>query len=177
MSEEVEFKPASFDVKAAVDKALATIAAKPFSQRHPELGKMIKCQVCGHRHRDSQKCIQVFATKWFEEDLETGVVEPILATAVPQDQKPTKRQIAGATAFKAKRLKPRLSPKDLQIVERTRQVFNQLGFNEDAPPMIFQTYLKVARNVAEFQLKVEHKQKAKKYRRQQDRSRKVNRGS
>jgi hypothetical protein len=28
---------------------------KSFSQRHPELGKMIKCQTCGRRHRTSEK--------------------------------------------------------------------------------------------------------------------------
>lgn len=175
-NQEVEFKPVSSDVKAAVDEALANIASKSFSGRHPELGKMMKCQVCGLRHRDSKKCVQVFTTKWFEEDLETGIVEPILATAISQDQKPTKRQVAGATAFKAKRLKSRLSPKNLQLVERTQQIFHQLGFKEDVAPVVFQAYLKVARNVAEFQLKVERLKAAKKYRKQQDRSRRINRG-
>ena len=175
--QKVEFKPIPPEVLAATSKALTDIMSKSYSGRHLELGKMVKCQVCGRRHRDSQKCIQTFATKWFEEDLETGVVETILATAVPQDRKPTKRQVAGATAFKAKRIKRRLSPKDLQLVERTKQVFNQLGYNENAPSIIFQQCLKVARGVAELQLAAERRKKAKKYRKQQDRSRRINRGS
>lgn len=28
---------------------------RSFSERNPELGKMIKCQLCGQRHRDSVK--------------------------------------------------------------------------------------------------------------------------
>lgn len=175
--QEVEFKPVSPEVLAATSKVLADIRSKSYSARHPELGKMIKCQVCGQRHRNSQKCIQTFTTKWFEEDMETGVVETIFATAAPQGQKPTKRQIMGSAAFKAKRIKRRLSPKDLQLVERTKQIFNQLGFGEDTPPAIFQKYLKVAREAAELQLRAERKKKAKKYRRQQEISRRINHGS
>jgi len=176
MTEEVEFKPVAPEVLEAASSALDSIASRSFSGRHPELGKMIKCQVCGRRHRDSQKCIQAFTTKWFEEDLETGIIESIFATAAPHDQKPTKRQVAGAAAFEGKRLKPRLNSKDLRVVERTREIFFKLGFTEDVEPEIFQKNLKIAREAAELQLWVEHKQKAKKYRKQQDRSRRINRG-
>jgi hypothetical protein len=174
--EEVKFKTVAPEVLEAASKALGNIATRSFSGRHPELGRMIKCQVCGRRHRDSQKCIQVFTTKWFEEDLETGIVEPIFATAMSHDQKPTKRQVVSAVAFKAKRLKPHLNSIKLRIVERTREIFYKLGFTENVPPEVFQNNMKIAREAAELQLWVEHKQKAKKYRRQQDRSRRINRG-
>lgn len=49
--------------KAASDQALAEIKNRSFSGRHPELGKMIKCQVCGLRHRKNERvCKQKFAT-------------------------------------------------------------------------------------------------------------------
>lgn len=48
-------------LKAAVDKFDVAFHQRSFSQRNPELGKMIKCASCGHRHR-SYECPQRFAT-------------------------------------------------------------------------------------------------------------------
>jgi hypothetical protein len=43
-------------VKIVADIALKEIRSRSFSGRHPELGKMIKCQICGTRHRSSKIC-------------------------------------------------------------------------------------------------------------------------
>jgi hypothetical protein len=37
--------------QAELDAATKEIASRSFSKRHPELGKMINCAVCGRRHR------------------------------------------------------------------------------------------------------------------------------
>src|ERR1700733_2038246 len=39
------------ELQAALDSAVATIKNRPSSKRHP-FGKMIKCHVCGRRHRE-----------------------------------------------------------------------------------------------------------------------------
>lgn len=59
-SEEI-LKPTAEGIEAA-DEVLAAIKGRSFSGRHPELGRMIKCQVCRNRHRESIKCKQKFAT-------------------------------------------------------------------------------------------------------------------
>lgn len=60
-----------FEPKAAVagviaaEKALKAIRERSYSERNPELGKMIKCQICQTRHRQNERnCQQVFAEKW-----------------------------------------------------------------------------------------------------------------
>lgn len=52
---------ASDDLLKAVESFQQNFRERSFSQRHKELGKMIKCQVCRTRHRASQVCEQRFA--------------------------------------------------------------------------------------------------------------------
>src|SRR6266403_441783 len=40
-------------LQAALDYATKIIEGRSFADRHPELGKMINCRVCGTRHRAS----------------------------------------------------------------------------------------------------------------------------
>jgi hypothetical protein len=108
-------KPTAGGLVASV-LALEEIKRRSFSGRNPELGKMIKCQVCQKRHRDSIKCVQVFTTKWFEEDLETGVVEPIFALAAQN----TRFGIVGRLPFKGKRIHPHPNRRNLQLIEAVR---------------------------------------------------------
>lgn len=44
----------------AIAKFVAEREAKSFSGRHPELGKMVNCPICLHRHRVSHTCIAVY---------------------------------------------------------------------------------------------------------------------
>ena len=85
-----------FDVNQVVTDAIAKlredIADRSFSGRHPELGKMIKCQICGLRHRSSIVCKQRFALR------EDG--EPVGLAAQ------TRKGVFGAAQFAKKRVHP-----------------------------------------------------------------------
>ena len=115
---------------AASTLALGEIKRRSFSARHPELGKMVKCQVCQKRHRDSIKCSQKFVELWIEEDLETGEKTTIYAISaqpkgveVPHQisaQQPTLKQTVGAAALKGKRLHPHPNRRNLQLIETVR---------------------------------------------------------
>jgi hypothetical protein len=54
-----------FEIKPEIAKAIFDIREKQreksFSERHPELGKMVNCQICDRRHRTSEICLQRFA--------------------------------------------------------------------------------------------------------------------
>jgi hypothetical protein len=103
---EYEEPKAAPGVAEQADKVLADLRSRSFSGRHPELGKMIKCQVCGRRHRAVEKCEQKFVELYIEEDIETGEKTTVFATALQPGKKPTLKQHIGAAAFKGKRLKP-----------------------------------------------------------------------
>jgi hypothetical protein len=46
----------SKELQEAIDKYKEDFKDRSFSERNPELGKMIKCQVCLRRHRSSIVC-------------------------------------------------------------------------------------------------------------------------
>lgn len=80
-----------------VNDALQAITERSFSGRHPELGKMINCKFCGHRHRENERnCKQVFAKDENGND-----------RTVPQ----TRKGIYGAAMFAKRRIHPRRRPK------------------------------------------------------------------
>lgn len=76
------------DVNKAVQDAIAKlredIADRSFSGRHPELGKMINCKICGLRHRSSIVCKE----------------NVIVSTAQ------TRKGVYGSAAFAKKRVRP-----------------------------------------------------------------------
>lgn len=166
--EEIKFTPVSQEVQAAVAAALGAIEDRSFSGRHPELGKMIKCPVCRLRHRDAIKCGQRFTELYIEEDLETGIKTTVFALA-PQ----TRNGIVGAAQFKGKRIHPHPNRTKLMFIERVREVFPTKVPDDQKE---FQDALKLARKIVGRQLRKEARQEAKKYRRQQDISRRINRG-
>lgn len=145
MNEEIE-KPeyespkASIEAIIAADKALKEIRHRSFSDRNPELGRMIKCQVCGLRHRSVIKCEQRFVELWIEEDLETGEKTTVYATAVQPKgieipsqasaHHPTIKQVIGAAVFKGKRLNPHPNKRNLQFIETVRAAL-PLKFTDD----------------------------------------------
>ena len=129
---QVEFespKPTEGGLVASV-LALEEIKKRSFAGRHPELGKMIKCQVCNRRHREVIKCEQKFVELWIEEDVKTSEKTVVYATAVQPKgtevrgqisaEQPTMKQIVGALAFKTKRLNPHPNKRNLQYVELVR---------------------------------------------------------
>lgn len=156
---------------AAADVALGDIKHRSFSGRHPELGKMIKCQVCNRRHRQPQ-CTAEYKQLWMDEDVETGERTIVYATVPLHNQKPTIKAVFGAKQFKGKRKSQRPSQKGLQLVELTRALYPSLdgAFDTDEDQM------KAARAIAEQVLLMRKKAAAKRIRIQQDVSRRINRG-
>jgi hypothetical protein len=154
---------------------------KSFSERHPELGKMIKCAICLSRHRANERgCGQVFTFRVgdyeiFRED-EKGDLVPAYRTCVQPDSKPTMKQIVGAAQFKKKRLKQHPNKGKLQFIERVRIVFEGLTNFELGTEAQFDARLKRARVVAARQLRAERELSAREVRRRQDQSRRINRG-
>jgi hypothetical protein len=147
------------ELKAAIEAAIKGIQSKSYSERHQELGKMIKCQVCGRRHRASELHEQVFTYRvkdyeLFRED-ENGKLVPDFRTAIRPDENPTRRQVVGAAAFAKKRIKPHMSKVNLQFVERTRAVFQEMGFSIDDEKEVFEKNLQRARVKAARRLRKE----------------------
>lgn len=91
-----------------VEQALKAISERSFSGRHPELGRMVNCQICGLRHRQNErKCEQKFAT-------ETKQGEPLQGELVPPEglTQLTKKQVYGAKLFAKRRTRPHQRPKN-----------------------------------------------------------------
>jgi hypothetical protein len=161
-----EVQPKLFVVSEELQKALKAavkgIEDRSFSGRNPHLGKMIKCQPCGRRHRENEKkCEQVFTYRvgdyelWRED--EEGNKTPAYRTAIDPNQPPTKKQVVGAAAFAKKRFRPHHSKIKLQFIERTRVVFKELGFDVDSDKEVFEKNLQVARVEAARQLRKERR--------------------
>jgi hypothetical protein len=104
----------------AAEEALATIRERSFSGRHPELGKMINCQVCHVRHRENErKCVQIFT-----KDAEGN--ERSLART-----RQTIKTVLGAAQFKGKRLRPPLNKRANEFVELVRSFLPDEYTQED----------------------------------------------
>jgi hypothetical protein len=183
MSEEqlpVEPFVPSAELLAAVQSAITDIMDRPYSERKPELGKMIKCQVCQHRHRAHIKCEQKFTYRIgdyenFRED-EGGNLVPDYRTAVHPDESPTKRQVVGAAQFKGKRIKPHPSKMKLLFIERTREVFDRNGYGLETTGEEFDKNLQQARVIAAREIRKDRRDRRYAARYIQDVSRRVNRG-
>lgn len=181
------------ELQAEIDSALKVLRNRPFSQRHPELGKMKNCQVCGIRHREGErKCEQKFTNvagkfEYFrEEENKDGetILVPDLRTAIRPNEKPTKRQLNGAAYFHKKRIHPHPSKIKLQFIERVRLVFDTLKFalekREEQTAEEFNTQfqkdLHRARVVAARQIRKEREFNDRQLRRRRDEARRINNG-
>lgn len=140
----------------AVANAVNALRARSFGGRHPELGKMIKCAVCNLRHRSSRKCEAIYA-----KDREGG--DRIVSLATRNGQ-------VGRAQFKGKRFLPHHNRRDLQLVQRTQELYPIHAQYLTEPVEIMQE----ARTQAYRELKKEWSLGAKNKRRQQDTSRRIN---
>lgn len=174
-NDELKFKPVDPEVLKVVDKVVDDIKHLSYAKRHPELGKMINCQVCGMRHFSSKVCQQRFAIKHIEEDTETGERTTVYATATPHHAKhPTVNQVIGAAAFKGKRRKSHISRNKLRFIEKVRKLMAGIPVDLESPD--FKSMLNQARHMAAREISHEDEVKAKRLRRQQDVSRRINAG-
>ena len=157
------------DAKQLVADAVAKFreehAAKSFSDRHPELGKMINCPVCLRRHRSVIKCEQVFTTGTHDPAPEG---EKMLLVAAQ-----TRKGILGAALFAKKRIFQHHSKRLLQLVQLTQILFPKYFPVQFPDP---EKAMKVARGEARAILSRKNKLFNYKVRRQRDISRRINRG-
>jgi hypothetical protein len=131
-----------------LDKFKQDFKNRSFSGRHVELGKMINCAVCQTRHRSSKVC------------------EAVYVGTVPH----TRNGLYGAKSFKGRRHRPHHNRKNLQLLERTRQLF---PFYSALEP---ENAMKAARAQAIREMRQERAVQAKAKRDQQHVSRHINRG-
>lgn len=196
---EVEAK--AFEVSEALQSAIAeatkAIGARPYSERHPELGKMVNCKVCGTRHRvNERKCEQVFTYRIKDYELlkenEDGKLVPDYRTCVGEGEKPTRNQVMGRLAFAKKRYNPHPSKIKLLLIERTRAVFERIGFylldvksekfkalTPEVQKLVlgdFQEDLHRSRIIAAREIRKEREFSDREYRRRADQARRINLG-
>jgi hypothetical protein len=107
----------------AVSNALHKIHNRSFSDRHPELGKMINCVHCDLRHRESERnCQQQFAHRWIVVDGEKVYTdEQLIAGKTPETEtvliEKKLRLFVGAKPFKGKRKNPPLNKRQNLFVQ------------------------------------------------------------
>jgi hypothetical protein len=177
-----ELKPfnVSAEVQKAIDAVMESITHRSYSERHPELGKMIKCQVCGTRHRKNERnCKQVFTYsigdyEYFRED-EKGEMVPDYRTCMRPDERATRAQVVGRQSFAKKRLKPHPSKVKLLLIEKTREIFTQLGFSLDDKSENFRENLQRCRVLAARDIRMEREARERAARQRADQSRRINR--
>jgi hypothetical protein len=107
--EVLESPSISEELKQAIAEFRETFKERTFSQRHPELGKMINCYVCGLRHRSAQVCEQRFAKVRVGDTDQTRQTGPV---------NPKRRYGMGSN----KRINPHWNRKRLMVVDLTRQL-------------------------------------------------------
>jgi hypothetical protein len=108
----------------AVTDALAAIKQRSYSGRNPQLGKMIKCQVCKTRHRENErKCVQVFATGRYDlrepKPLLIAGQTPETAPDITVEAEIGRKNVriaVGSAVFNGKRKNPHVSRRKLQFV-------------------------------------------------------------
>lgn len=137
-------------IQEAVAKAIARFREeyvhKSFSQRHPELGRMVNCRACNLRHRTSEPCHKFFALSKRNPDIinaTRAIVDcewcktkhrgheycPSELALVPTEERislvsgQTRKGVLGAAMFAKKRFFPHHSQRLLQLVELTKKLF------------------------------------------------------
>jgi hypothetical protein len=155
IKEQTEQQPTSDSdpnvVAEAIKKFREDFKNRSFAERHVELGKMINCQICGLRHRSSQKCEQRIST-------------PAASN--------TRKGVYGAAIFAKKRIHVHHSKKSLQLVQLTQELFSKYYENQIKDP---QKAMIAARGEARATLLRNRRDKKRKKRNQQKESRKINR--
>jgi hypothetical protein len=104
--------PKKQELNDAVAQFLEIRRNGSYSERRPELGKMINCAVCGRRHRSAHVCVPIYGRTLGHINEKDELVPD------------TKRQANGAAAYKGRILKHR-NAWGLQVLERTLSIFRK----------------------------------------------------
>lgn len=144
------------ELRAAVAAFNKAFAGRSFSQRHTDLGKMINCPQCGRRHRE---------------------LDPVAQLSAGHGEQSAQFQDLPSihVMMKKRRILPHANKKLLQLHERAREIFTRdisPYFHEEGDRLP-----KRARRQALIQLTRERQARARAHQRQQDVSRRINRGS
>ena len=135
---------------------------------------MINCPICLHRHREHDPiivCTQVFSTGTHDPAPEGE--KRLLTSENAHGGPATIKDVLGAAAFAKKRRNPHFSQRRLQLVQLTQKIFHEefeLFFHDHVASM------HKARMLAATILKKARKAFSQAYHRQQDVSRRINRG-
>ena len=167
-----------------VAQALKDFRARSFSERNPQLGKMINCNhpsCTQHRHRASVKHEDlVYSTPHYDLDEETGLQKS-------EDEKriliapATRNGIVGAARFANQRFRPHRHPRTLEVKQRTNDMFAEdVEFAEQvaksAPELAFQPDITACVRLAIRAVNDRLKLKRKRARLQTQLSRRINAG-
>jgi hypothetical protein len=165
----MEEKPI-FNVKQeivdAIEKFRDDFKHRSFSQRHPELGKMLKCQICLRRHRSSQTCHQVFTTGTHDPAPE-GEKKLLMAAE-------TRKGVLGAARFAKQRIHPHHSHRLLELVQLTQTLFPKYFDVQIKDP---KKAMQAARGEARHILVRKYRARRRILQHQRQLSRRINRGS
>lgn len=130
---------ASTPMGPGVAEALQEVRSRSFSGRRRELGKMIKCRVCGRRHRKNERvCIEKVLTptkpgKKQAPLLLRGVTHsgsPLVYSQPAGEANPLKH-ILGAAHFAKKRLNKHPSKRQFALIRLVRKLVSAIP---DATP-------------------------------------------
>lgn len=163
-----------------VAQALKDFRARSFSERNPQLGKMINCNhpsCTQHRHRASVKHEDlVYSTPHYDLDEETGLQKS-------EDEKriliapATRNGIVGAARFANQRFRPHRHPRTLEVAQRTDDMFAEdVKFAESLPFPNFQPDITACVRAAIKAVNDRLKLKRKRARLQTQLSRRINAG-
>lgn len=138
MNEEQNFEPISADKfvaaiknEIATEEALKAVKQRSYAGRHPELGKMVKCQICKTRHRAVKQCSQKFHKLEDVEQIagQTHYTAPDITVEAEIGRK--KIRIAlGAANFNGKRKNPHLNRRKSQFVNLVHQMLED-GYSQE----------------------------------------------
>lgn len=114
-------------LKAAVNAYRKRFEARSYSERHPELGRMLKCQICLTRHRSSKVCSQKFAVG-------THDTAPECEKKLLVASQTTIKGVWGALGFAKKRRNVHHSHRMLRLVQITQDLFPKYYPDQIADP-------------------------------------------
>jgi hypothetical protein len=154
-------------LQAIVAATLESIRGRSFSERNPELGKMVNCSVCDSRHRSSQVCVRKH--KYLHTEAEVDNDGKTIGT--PSDV----FAVIDRPARPKGRRRPRPNHSHFSIIEIAKDIYGRgTSYDGNTPEDVAK--LQEVRVEAVREWKRRRRAAAKRKRRQQDVSRRINQG-
>lgn len=153
---------------AVVDQYFSQRFKKSFSERNPELGRMIKCATCGLRHRKALVCVPMYA-KYTEQSPRPLINKGLVNgphRIVCRSRKPQGRILKHRNA------------RSLQVLERAAKYYNEdlVFFSKDISQEDRDALGKSCLSRSLNEIRAERKENSRRHRVIAKRSRRINRG-